>query len=107
MDPWPHRRRHRRGYRRRDYQTHYQSGGVSCSFTSGDTQEWLMSTATVIDKVTHSIWNQVQYSADLCIKCNICTSHCPVTNVTDLFPGPKFVGPQAQRFRNPKDISVD
>ena len=66
-----------------------------------------MSTDTVIDKVTHSIWNQVQYSADLCIKCNICTSHCPVTNVTDLFPGPKFVGPQAQRFRNPKDISVD
>lgn len=66
-----------------------------------------MSTDTGIDKVTHSIWNQVQYSADLCIKCNICTSHCPVTNVTDLFPGPKFVGPQAQRFRNPKDISVD
>jgi glycerol-3-phosphate dehydrogenase subunit C len=24
-----------------------------------------------------------------------------------LFPGPKFVGPQAQRFRNPKEISVD
>jgi glycerol-3-phosphate dehydrogenase subunit C len=60
-----------------------------------------------LDKVTLSIWNQVQYSADLCVKCNICTSHCPVSNVTDLFPGPKFVGPQAQRFRNPKEISFD
>jgi glycerol-3-phosphate dehydrogenase subunit C len=66
-----------------------------------------MSTKPVLDEVTLSIWEQVQYSADLCVKCNICTSHCPVANVTDLFPGPKFVGPQAQRFRNPKEISVD
>jgi glycerol-3-phosphate dehydrogenase subunit C len=66
-----------------------------------------MTTDSPLDEVTLSIWNQVQYSADLCVKCNICTSHCPVSNVTDLFPGPKFVGPQAQRFRNPKEISFD
>ncbi len=60
-----------------------------------------------LDEITLSIWEQAQYSADLCIKCNICTSHCPVANVTDKFPGPKFVGPQAQRFRNPKEISFD
>ena len=54
-----------------------------------------------------SIWEQAQYTADLCVKCNICTSQCPVHNVTDLFPGPKFVGPQAQRFRSPREISVD
>jgi glycerol-3-phosphate dehydrogenase subunit C len=59
------------------------------------------------DPISLSIWNQVQYTADLCVKCNICTSHCPVSNVTDLFPGPKFVGPQAQRFRNPREISFD
>ena len=41
----------------------------------------------------------VDFSADLCIKCNICTSACPVAPVTELFPGPKTVGPQAQRFR--------
>jgi glycerol-3-phosphate dehydrogenase subunit C len=40
-----------------------------------------------------------EYTADLCIKCNICTAACPVAPVTDLFPGPKTVGPQAQRFR--------
>jgi len=60
-----------------------------------------------LDEMTLSIWEQVQNSADLCVKCNICTSFCPVANVTDKFPGPKFVGPQAQRFRNPHEISVD
>lgn len=53
-----------------------------------------------------------QLTSDLCIKCNICTSACPVAAVTDLFPGPKSVGPQAQRFRHPRlaagfDRSVD
>jgi len=46
-------------------------------------------------------------SSDLCIKCNICTSACPVAAVTDLFPGPKAVGPQAQRFRHPNLPSPD
>ncbi|MBN1285375.1 MAG: anaerobic glycerol-3-phosphate dehydrogenase subunit C [Anaerolineae bacterium] len=40
-------------------------------------------------------------TADLCLKCNICTSACPTAAVTELFPGPKTVGPQAQRFRHP------
>jgi glycerol-3-phosphate dehydrogenase subunit C len=44
-------------------------------------------------------WHSVDLSLDECIKCNICTTHCPVSAVTDLFPGPKYVGPQAQRFR--------
>jgi len=32
---------------------------------------------------------------------------CPVSRVTPLFPGPKQAGPGAQRFRKPKDPSVD
>lgn len=48
-----------------------------------------------------------QLTADLCIKCNICTAACPVAAVTDLFPGPKVVGPQAQRFRAPEAPPVD
>ena len=66
-----------------------------------------MSIESTLDDITLSIWHQVENTADLCVKCNICTSHCPVSNVTPLFPGPKFVGPQAQRFRNPHEISVD
>lgn len=41
----------------------------------------------------------VGLSADQCVKCNVCNTVCPVARVTDLFPGPKYVGPQAQRFR--------
>lgn len=57
-------------------------------------------------------WHSVDLSLDECIKCNICTSYCPVSAVTDLFPGPKYVGPQAQRFRegdqpHSPDHSVD
>jgi glycerol-3-phosphate dehydrogenase subunit C len=52
-----------------------------------------------------------EMSLDQCIKCNICTTACPVTAVTDKFPGPKFVGPQAARFRMAgqatPDFSVD
>ena len=44
-------------------------------------------------------------SADECLKCNVCTTVCPVARVTDLFPGPKYVGPQAQRFRLGPDLS--
>lgn len=40
-------------------------------------------------------------TADLCLKCNICTVACPVAAVTDAFDGPKAVGPQMQRFRHP------
>jgi glycerol-3-phosphate dehydrogenase subunit C len=43
--------------------------------------------------------SSVGLSADECLKCNVCTTACPVARVTDLFPGPKYVGPQAQRFR--------
>ena len=40
-------------------------------------------------------------SLDHCVKCTICETYCPVANVTPLFPGPKYVGPQAERFRAP------
>ncbi len=57
-------------------------------------------------------WHSVGMLLDECIKCNICTSYCPVAAVTDKFPGPKYVGPQAQRFRrlgqkHSPDHSVD
>lgn len=36
---------------------------------------------------------------DACTKCGICQAYCPVAIVTGGFPGPKYTGPQAQRFR--------
>ncbi len=41
---------------------------------------------------------------DACIKCTICETACPVSAVTPLFPGPKFVGPQAERFRDGESV---
>ena len=38
-------------------------------------------------------------SLDACVKCTICETQCPVAAVTPLFSGPKYVGPQAERFR--------
>jgi glycerol-3-phosphate dehydrogenase subunit C len=38
-------------------------------------------------------------SLDHCVKCTICETACPFSNVTPLFPGPKYVGPQAERYR--------
>jgi glycerol-3-phosphate dehydrogenase subunit C len=62
---------------------------------------------TVYFPVTAAILEDIKRTADLCVKCNICTSACPVVPATDLFPGPKFVGPQAQRFRDPGMPSPD
>jgi glycerol-3-phosphate dehydrogenase subunit C len=46
-------------------------------------------------------------SLDHCVKCTICETFCPVSNVTPLFPGPKYVGPQAERFRAGDEPSPD
>ncbi|MGV8907807.1 MAG: anaerobic glycerol-3-phosphate dehydrogenase subunit C [Propionicimonas sp.] len=43
-------------------------------------------------------------SLDACVKCTICETSCPVSAVTPLFSGPKFVGPQAERFRNGESV---
>ncbi|PID86542.1 MAG: anaerobic glycerol-3-phosphate dehydrogenase subunit C [Chloroflexi bacterium] len=51
-------------------------------------------------------WHSVGSSLDECIKCNVCTSYCPVAAVTDNFAGPKYSGPQAQRFREIDQIQT-
>jgi glycerol-3-phosphate dehydrogenase subunit C len=52
----------------------------------------------------------VRASLDHCVKCTICETFCPFSRATPLFPGPKHVGPQAERFRTggpSPDLSVD
>ncbi|MDR2253419.1 MAG: anaerobic glycerol-3-phosphate dehydrogenase subunit C [Bifidobacteriaceae bacterium] len=43
-------------------------------------------------------------SLDACVKCNICETQCPVMAVQPNFAGPKFVGPQAERFRQGESV---
>jgi glycerol-3-phosphate dehydrogenase subunit C len=65
-----------------------------------------MTIATVVEEALHET---VGLSTDECLKCNICNEVCPVARVDDRFPGPKYVGPQAQRFRlaAPVPINLD
>ncbi|MGH2888880.1 MAG: anaerobic glycerol-3-phosphate dehydrogenase subunit C [Solirubrobacteraceae bacterium] len=44
---------------------------------------------------------------DHCVKCTICETACPVSNATPLFPGPKYAGPQSERYRVTRDPVVD
>jgi glycerol-3-phosphate dehydrogenase subunit C len=47
---------------------------------------------------------------DHCVKCTICETFCPFSAATPLFPGPKYVGPQAERYRtgdHSADMSLD
>jgi glycerol-3-phosphate dehydrogenase subunit C len=46
-------------------------------------------------------------SLDHCVKCTICETACPVSNASPLFPGPKYAGPQAERYRVAGEASVD
>jgi glycerol-3-phosphate dehydrogenase subunit C len=52
----------------------------------------------------------IRATLDHCVKCTICETFCPYSKVTPLFPGPKYVGPQAERYRTGEgspDYSVD
>ena len=49
----------------------------------------------------------IRDSLDHCVKCTICETFCPVAAATPLFPGPKYVGPQAERYREPGGPSPD
>ena len=41
----------------------------------------------------------IRGSLDNCVKCTVCETFCPVAAATPLFPGPKYAGPQSERYR--------
>jgi len=45
--------------------------------------------------------------ADDCYKCSTCDANCPVAEVDDDFPGPKFQGPEQWRLKRKGDRDVD
>jgi glycerol-3-phosphate dehydrogenase subunit C len=60
-----------------------------------------------MSSVTTPIDDLLRGSLDHCVKCTICETQCPVSNVTPLFPGPKYAGPQAERYRVSDEPSVE
>ncbi|MFB6094660.1 MAG: anaerobic glycerol-3-phosphate dehydrogenase subunit C [Halanaeroarchaeum sp.] len=45
--------------------------------------------------------------SDDCYKCSTCDTNCPVAEVEDDFPGPKFQGPEQWRLKRKEDVGVD
>ncbi len=45
--------------------------------------------------------------ADNCYKCSTCDTNCPVAEVDDDFPGPKFQGPEQWRLKRQDDHDID
>jgi glycerol-3-phosphate dehydrogenase subunit C len=45
--------------------------------------------------------------ADSCYKCTSCDTSCPVAEVDDEFPGPKFQGPEQWRLKRKDDAEID
>ncbi|MES3517809.1 MAG: anaerobic glycerol-3-phosphate dehydrogenase subunit C [Natronomonas sp.] len=45
--------------------------------------------------------------ADSCYKCTSCDTSCPVAEVDDSFPGPKFQGPEQWRLKRKDDADID
>jgi len=41
-----------------------------------------------------------------CTKCTACNTVCPVARTTEIFRGPKFLGPESERFRSPLEPAV-
>lgn len=57
-----------------------------------------------IDALSFAKEQVARATLDHCVKCTICETQCPVSKVTPLFPGPKYVGPQAERFRHGESV---
>ena len=45
--------------------------------------------------------------SDDCYKCSTCDTTCPVAEVDDDFPGPKFQGPEQWRLKRSEDHDID
>ncbi len=45
--------------------------------------------------------------ADNCYKCTSCDTSCPVAEVDEDFPGPKFQGPEQWRLKRHEDTDID
>lgn len=43
---------------------------------------------------------------EACTKCTACNTVCPVARSTDIFRGPKFLGPEAERYRDQHEAAV-
>jgi glycerol-3-phosphate dehydrogenase subunit C len=58
------------------------------------------------DLETYSDTVEEEHSVEACTKCTACNTVCPVARTTEIFRGPKFLGPESERFRDEHEASV-
>ncbi|WP_436934503.1 anaerobic glycerol-3-phosphate dehydrogenase subunit C [Halovenus marina] len=56
-----------------------------------------------VDVFSDSIDFDLRPGSDSCYKCSTCDTNCPVAEVDDDFPGPKFQGPEQWRLKQNED----
>ena len=47
-----------------------------------------------------------QAAVEACTKCTACNTVCPVARATEIFRGPKYLGPESERYRDPHEAAV-
>jgi glycerol-3-phosphate dehydrogenase subunit C len=47
-----------------------------------------------------------EHPVEACTKCTACNTVCPVARSTEIFRGPKFLGPESERYRSPQEPAV-
>jgi glycerol-3-phosphate dehydrogenase subunit C len=58
------------------------------------------------DLDTFSETVEEEHSVEACTKCTACNTVCPVARTTEIFRGPKFLGPESERYRDQHEASV-
>jgi len=58
------------------------------------------------DLETFSDTVEEEHSVEACTKCTACNTVCPVARSTEIFRGPKFLGPESERYRDPHEATV-
>src|SRR6202035_2040293 len=58
------------------------------------------------DLETFSDTVEEEQSVEACTKCTACNTVCPVARTTEIFRGPKSLGPESERYRDPHEATV-
>jgi glycerol-3-phosphate dehydrogenase subunit C len=58
------------------------------------------------DLETFSDTVEEEHSVEACTKCTACNTVCPVARTTEIFRGPKFLGPESERYRDQHEATV-
>jgi glycerol-3-phosphate dehydrogenase subunit C len=58
------------------------------------------------DRETFSDTVEEEHSVEACTKCTACNTVCPVARTTEIFRGPKFLGPESERYRDQHETTV-